>query len=401
MRHYLTYQHNVQKYFRDHCDKYDGVIIPLSIVTAFPSGTYGFIRALCSAHTDKQYAIDPRNALFQKRWNRDNVREPHKKMAASLGEPYVSTGLGRALEPIDFADPVVLEEHVRLSIEMQLQFSSRSEDARKLAKYKKLLGLTSLGSLGSPQFLIPPYYQFQTTSDQWYAISQQCILLAAKYRDGVPVWPVMHFSEWSDVDWSACHSWLLSAECKDFWYYANHFKEHEASKESLRAYRTAVELAGASGLRPNVLFGGYFAILMSYFGLQGFGNGVGYGEWRDSGYHRGGTAAKRIYILKLHRYIDSAAAQHLVERDPDYFGADTEIIAGYVDAAESLVDIAPDEAIDHFFECRRLELEFARTQPISAAIAELDETHSHLEAIGPLELGQYGHSLSNWKHAMG
>jgi hypothetical protein len=104
MRHYLTYQHNVQKFFRDHRDKYDGVIIPLSIATAFPSGTFGFVRALCSDQTDKSYAIDPRNALFQKSWNRANVREPHRKMAAALGAAYVEKGLNRPLEASDFAD---------------------------------------------------------------------------------------------------------------------------------------------------------------------------------------------------------------------------------------------------------------------------------------------------------
>ena len=46
-QHYLTYQHNVQSYFREHADKYEGVIVPLSIATAFPTGTYGFVRQSC------------------------------------------------------------------------------------------------------------------------------------------------------------------------------------------------------------------------------------------------------------------------------------------------------------------------------------------------------------------
>jgi hypothetical protein len=57
-------------------------------------------------------------------------------------------------------------------------------------------------------------------------------------------------------------------------------------------------------------------------GLSGFGNGVGYGEWRDSSYHRGGTAEARVYIPKLHRFLDPARAQALVDRSGDYFTAE-------------------------------------------------------------------------------
>ncbi|MCB0325546.1 MAG: hypothetical protein KDD69_18320, partial [Bdellovibrionales bacterium] len=158
MQHYLTYQHNVQRLFREHRDKYDGVIIPLSIATSFPTGTFGFVRALCASDASKQYAIDPRNALFQHAWNRDSVRDPHKKMAAALGEPYPSKGLTTALAIEDFASDSVLEEHVKKTLAFQLGFCQREEDARKLAKYKKMLGLDTLGKLGSPQHLIPPYY---------------------------------------------------------------------------------------------------------------------------------------------------------------------------------------------------------------------------------------------------
>jgi hypothetical protein len=400
MRHYLTYQHNVQKFFRDHRDKYDGVIIPLSIATAFPSGTFGFVRALCSDQTDKSYAIDPRNALFQKSWNRSNVREPHRKMAAALGPAYVDKGLQRPLDASDFADEAALEIHVKQIIDMQLQFSSRSEDARKLEKYKKLLGLSSLGSMRMPQFLMPPYYQFTNLKDAWYKVSQRCAEKAVQYCKGVPVWPVLHYSDWSTIDWTVVSAWLSTEKLREFWFYPNNFKEHEELEPALKAYRSAVEIARGHGLSPYVLFGGYFAVLMSYFGMTGFANGIGYGEWRDSGYHRGGTAATRIYILKLHRYVDAPAAQTLVGRDPDYFGSDSEIIAGYVEAGVSLVNMPLAESLDHFMECRRQELEFVEKQSRSEAVQELAETQRRLKSIGTLESEEYGPSLRRWENSI-
>jgi hypothetical protein len=210
---------------------------------------------------------------------------------------------------------------------------------------------------------------------------------------------VFHFQEWTAVVWKACHSWLASIGIEEFWCYPNSFKEHDAPSEELRAYRNAIAAASKNGLKPAVLFGGYFAILMSKYGLQGFGNGIGYGEWRDSGYHKGGTAATRIYLLKLHRYVDAADAQHLVERDPEYFGSDTDIVAGYIDSGVSLVEMALDEALNHFMECRRQEIDFVESHPLPAIVAELEVTISRLGDIGTLEREKYGASLAKWKAA--
>lgn len=400
MQLYLTYQHNVQRLFRDHVDKYDGVLIPLSIATSFPTGTYGFIRALCSAHSDKHYAIDPRNVLFQKSWNRDNVRKPHEKMVNALGEPYISNALVRPLEPTDFADDGILEAHVRQCIRVQQDFGTRTEDARKLEKYKTLLGVADLGTLGVPQFLIPPYYQFQTTDDPWYEVSRRCIVAALKHHGRIPIWPVLHFQDWSGVEWDVCYKWLADAGLHEMWLYPNFFKEHEASLDALKGYRSCVEDAAKHVLVPYSLFGGYYAVLMSYFGLGGVGNGIGYGEWRDSGYHRGGTAATRVYLLKLHRYVDAPAAQHLVDRDREYFGNDSEISAGYVEAGVSLAEMTLAESLDHFLECRRQELEFVAAQPLSSAAEELEQTQERLKAIGPLEYQEYGRSLERWQQAL-
>lgn len=401
MQHYLTYQHNVQRLFREHREKYSGVVIPLSIATAFPSGTYGFVRALCAADTEKQYAIDPRNALFQKAWNRENVRDPHRRMAATLGDVYSEIGLSRPLQPSDFADDAVLAQHVFETISFQRQFCQRSEDARKLAKYKKLLGLNTLTPLGSPQHLIPPYYQFSSMDDPWLNVNQRCIEVAIALEGTVEVRPILHFLLWTQLRWPELCAWLTDQGLSGIWLYPNDFHEHDQTVGELRGYRSAVQMAKKSGLSGYSLFGGYFAVLMSYFGMEGFSNGIGYGEWRDSGYHRGGTATTRVYLLKLHRYVDSSVAQSLIERDPEYFGCDTEIVSGYVESGESLVKMEQGEALDHFMECRQLEIDFVQANPIQSAIAELRETIEHLKTIGKLEFDKYGTSLANWADSLG
>ena len=399
IEHYLTYQHNVQKYFRRHADKYSGIVVPMSIAVSFPGGTYGFVRALCAKDRKKRYAVDPRTPLFQKAWDRSQVRKPHEKMAAALGEPFRNKGIAGTLEPSDF-DGDALTEAVEQCLAYQKQFRARKEDARKLAKYKKLLGLSQLGELQEPQFLIPPYFQFQSASDPWFEVSARAVETAGQFADGIPVRPVIHMRNWDAVgDWGQLLERFGRAKCSEALLYPNNFKEHEASLADLRQYRSTVEQFAESGVRPFALFGGYFSILLSAFGLRGFANGVGYGEWRDSGYHRGGTAALRVYVPRLHRYLDVPAAQNILDGDAEYFAAGPDLLSECTDGNRPLSDLSQEECLDHLMESRNDEISLLVKRGLRAAREELQETLERLDAIGPLEREKYGDSLERWLSA--
>ncbi len=397
---YITYQHNVQRFFREHSEKYAGVIIPLSIATSFPTGTYGFIRALCSKHHHK-YAIDPRTPLFQKGWDRQNVRPPHKKMAKIMGGAFETRGLTSKLEPNDFSDEADLRQITKNCLNFQMNFKEREEDVRKIKKYKDLLGISALDDLGNPQFLIPPYFLFENVGDEWYEINTKCIQYATEMTLDAPIQPILHFAEWSKAEsWNLVLDTLEKSNIDAFWLYPDLYKEHEKDLISLNNYRAIVESSTSKGVKPYMLFGGYYAILMHYYGLCGFGNGIGYGEWRDSGYHRGGAAMTRMYILKLHRYLDAPEAQNIINKDSEYFAEDTELLSECVSTGRRLTDLTLVECLDHFMECRYAEMEFVTKNPISAALKELEETCKHLEKIGPLEMRKYGTSLNNWREAL-
>ena len=393
---YITYQHNVQRYFREHSEKYSGVIIPLSIAATFPTGTYGFIRALCSKY-HHSYAIDPRTALFQRNWDRSHVRPPHRTMAEILGGPFATVGLTERLEPSALEADDSLREVCQNCVSFQKSFRTRAEDVRKLKKYKKLLGISELDELSQPQFLIPPYFLFQGTDDPWYGLNLRSIEYAMEEADGLPVEPVMHTRDWHDPGaWASILRDLGSLDVEALWLYTNSFKEHDAGCEELGRSRIVVEETSKKDMAPKVLFGGYLSVLMAYCGLKAFGNGIGYGEWRDSGYHRGGTAMTRIYVPKVHRYLDAPAAQNLIEADPDYFASDTDLLGDCVESGRQLTDVTLVEALDHFMECRYAEIQFVTRHAASEAIAELEETCQHLTQVGPLESTKYGTSLARW-----
>jgi hypothetical protein len=397
----LCYQHNVQQFFIRHIEKFNGVIVPLSIVASFPSGTYGFLRALLAKDRTKQFALDPRTPLFQHNWNRASLREPHRKMAAIFGDPFVSMGLVRPLVPEDLASPQAVKSITEAWIKFQLEFRVLKEEQRKLEKYRKLLGIDAMPDIKNPQRIVPPYFQFGAVGDPWYQVNLRCIEAASHIGDPNQITPVIHFTSWAGIaDWAAIAKCISAAGIKSIFLYPNNFKEHEAADIDLERYLACVKTLTDAKLEILALHGGYFAILLGKKGLAGFGNGVGYGEWRDSGYHRGGTAEVRIYVPKLHRFLDPAIAQALVNRSGDYFTSDSDLLSEYALAKNPLTQVQSEEALDHFMECRNQEIEFVRENPIKALVAELNQTVGVLHDIGELEFERYGTSLNSWSNLL-
>lgn len=64
------------------------------------------------------------------------------------------------------------------------------------------------------------------------------------------------------------------------------------------------------------LYGGYYSILLSKFGLFGFNNGLGYSESREwPTLDATGAAPARYYVRRLHAFMPTAVASTLIEHD--------------------------------------------------------------------------------------
>lgn len=399
MKQYLFYQHNVQQFFIRHADKYAGVTAPLSIATSFPEGTVGFLQALFAKDPKKEFFIDPRSPLFQHNWDRDKfLRDPHKKMAAVFGEPFSTIGLKSKLEPAHFPDKT-LEAVTTACMKYQDEFRLQQSEKKKIEKYKKLLGVDEMPQITNPQVFLPPYFEFSNCGDAWYKLSLQSIVYAAKVQAPARIRPVLHFSKFGDNDWKGTIDALKGLGIKSVLLYPNDFQEHKKSADELTRYAKAVQTFAESGIEPYTLHGGYYAIAMEKKGLVGFGNGIGYGEWRDSGYHRGGTAETRIYVPRLHRFLESAKVQALMDYDSDAFSADSTLLQTSVANARPIQSISLEEALDHFMECRKAELEFVSKNTQSEIAAELTVTIKVLQKMG--DLGKdYLSSLTVWREAI-
>jgi hypothetical protein len=392
---HLFYQHNVQAFFIRHIEKYGGVIVPFSIATAFQTGTYGFVRALLAKDRTKQFALDPRTALFQKHWTRTNAREPHKRVASIFGTPFSDIGLTRPLMPNDMRGKC--ESVTKGCLDYQLNFRVLQEEQKKLEKYRKLLGMDALPEIKNPQRFIPPYFQFDSTADPWFEVNLRCAAHSVTMVPDAQTCMVLHVGAFpSPADWKHLIGSIKKSGIKQCFLYPNKFKEHDEDETRLRAYGASISLLSSEGVQPEILHGGYYAILLSKIGSLGFGNGIGYSEWRDSGYHKGGTAETRVYIPKLHRFLDAAAAQTLINANTEYFTSDSDLLSEYAAAQKPVTQITAAEALDHFMQCRYQEMTFVDSQPLMGALSELQETIKVLKKIGPLQLEQFGQSLRRW-----
>ena len=405
MDQFLFYQHNVQQYFLRHRQDYAGIVVPLSIAVSFRDGTNGFLRALFKIDPSKRFFIDPRSPLFQYGWDRASVRAPHIKMANELAGPFPS-GLAGALNEAALTE-ANLAATVHACITFQQEFSQHEpEQKKKLDKYAALAQVApeALPQLQDPWLLTPPYFRFKVRSDAWYQASLRCTQLACQEFGAAHIQPVIHsWDGLADAEWQAIAADYKATGVGHAVFYPNDFHEHTADEGELNGSTYATRQLTAAGMRVMRLHGGYFAIAQEKLGLKAFGNGLGYGEWRNSGYHSGGTAEKRIYLPRLHQFLEPTVAEQLILSDVAFFTEGTTILKKLIDDKSPLATVSTEVALDHFMESRRNEIAFVAQHSVAELRAELDATVQYMEQTQheleePLHEGlrRWSASMATW-----
>lgn len=401
MDQFLFYQHNVQAYFLRHRADYAGIVVPLSIAVSFRDGTNGFLRALFTVDPTKRFFIDPRSALFQYGWDRAKKRPPHIKMAAALGGPFPE-GLDAALDAAALTDDA-LKASVATCIKYQQDFSEHEpEEKKKLNKYAALakVGPDALPQLQDPWLLTPPYFKFKARGDDCYNASLRCTKFACEQFEPAKIQPVIHSHDGlSEDDWKAIAADYKATGVTHVVFYPNDFREHEAEEAELNGSVFATRQLRGAGFTVMRLHGGYFAIAQEKLGLQAFGNGLGYGEWRASNYHKGGTAEKRIYLPKLHQFLEPTNAEKLILSNSAFFTEGSSMLKKIIDSKTGLATISTELALDLFMEARRNEIAFVANHNVAEIKAELDATIAFMDGLGPLEQN-YHAGLKKWSESM-
>lgn len=386
--HYLTYHHVSQDFFRRHRDKYDGLIIPLSVACVFRQGTGGFVLTLKT-----QYALDPRTPILQAHFDRQSLRRAHREIADVHGPTVRQIIETRPLQPQD-VDPLARDMAARV-LSFQKGFAEQS--AEKVNKYAALLGEEPEERYGGPHFLIPPYFRSNERRDPWYSVSLNLAVQAIDAKEGYRLAPVLHLTPGFPAgELQEFRRDYDNPEFDGLVIYVNDLQEYVAPSTTLRKYANLVSTMRELDKPLFGLFGGYFTLLLRKIGLGTFSNAVGYGEYRDSGYHEGGQAVRRYYVPNLHRYFTDTDAQEIFNI---IGGGQLWCGCGVCRRRRPLTDYTNQELMDHFLNARLREIQHANDATLSDLLGELDETRSQLEGFPTIPFDRYSH-LGQWVDAL-
>lgn len=112
-----------------------------------------------------------------------------------------------------------------------------------------------------------------------------------------------------------------------------------------------------------------------------------------------GTAEKRIYVPRLHRFLEPTEAQTLVTQNAAFFTEGSTLLMHLVANNIGFDNITTEQALNHFMECRRNEMDFVTKSTVAQIRAELDATVAIIDGLGLIEQG-YQKSLGLWSKSM-
>lgn len=305
--HYLSYGATDQQTARMLTGMYDGLLVPGTVAAFQAEGTRGFVLTL-SASRWTPYVIDPRFPLFQQRL--ESPKKSHEALAAVLGHPDL---IKANMNP----DPSWFLPRIDSIAQHWLQFNSGYTEvsSKNFAKYAKRLGEVVVPENRSgPEYVLPPYVVGTDVSDPWWRVSTE--LWNASVRQA-------HDFQLTDrlvrvvATSRATSLGRLLSDCSErrlvIWISAlDELDTGVSARRDLVSYGQAIVNTSREGKHLFALYGGFFSVLMSLYGLRGSSHGIGYGEARNwIELPQSGPPPARYYLPRAHRYVSQDLASVL------------------------------------------------------------------------------------------
>lgn len=307
--HYLSYGATDQQTARMLSGSYDGLLVPGTVAAFQADGTRGFVLTLSATGSRTRYVVDPRFPLFQQRLAKP--KKSHESLAAILGDPNLISR-STAPEAEDF-DATRCEGIAQHWLDFNRGYTTVS--SKHFNKYAERLGESIVpDDTQGPERILAPYTMATSTRDAWWSAAQRLWQAHVSLASGTDqldlllrVVAAQHAPALSDL--------LADTPEAEVAVWVDGLDELDASDGGLRelaAYRDAITAASERGQSLFALYGGFFSVLMSSFGLRGASHGIGYGEartWREL--PQSGPPPARYYLPKAHRYISQDLALYL------------------------------------------------------------------------------------------
>lgn len=352
--------------------------VPGTIAAFYADATAAFVLT-----SSLDYIIEPRTPLFQ------NVipqpRASHFALAQCLGEQ-LATLLGdpkvkRAVRvPSSFFTVAVAEEIATNGVSFQRNYGGRAPAIQdKLSRYARLLAEArgrpveeeQTQAARPPALILAPYFVFRSPGDDWWNVNQRVWSACEGLPDPSRISPVVAVENLSELAESLRNGPQGLSRTQFFW--VTQMDERRLTDQQLDSLWAAVSEASSTRDLIN-LYGGFFSICLSYAGLWGFNNALGYSEsrsWPDL--PNTGAAPARYYVRDLHMYVPPGLAQHILDTDASFrcpCGA----------CEQSVLSMGFHQLKAHFALARKWELELVAAGTAAEVANQLADASQRFEA---------------------
>jgi hypothetical protein len=314
--------HSEQEFFVTNPDKYDVIVINANLAQYFSSGT---ATLLSYKLKNKRYIIDPLTHAFghdpQYFTTPKNNEEPAKVkssiegLAIEYGTPIYEAISGLRPQRVsnkDFFSQHVVDSFVERVINFQKNYlvnSIASEDKKYLeVDFAKIL---------KPLFFIAPYfYMKSSTVNEWLNLNLQMIEASKKFSGDDKLYSEIVIDrgllENNNEIERIARSYLALDACDGYLLWISNLSEHRSILKTLSGMRRFISIL-AEARKPIInLYGGYFSLLLTKYGLTGVCHGPGYGEDRDVIPVGGGMPTSKFYLNPVHHRLLYGEVQLMV-----------------------------------------------------------------------------------------
>jgi hypothetical protein len=323
--------HSEQQYFINHKDKYDMVFLTANLAHYSSSGTASL---MVGKLADKSFVIDPNTHVFghMTKYIKTTAPGEQPKVKASLqglgeeyGEPIVKALRGdRPVKAADFANDALKRDFTKRVLLFQTEGLIKA-----LAPTDSKYIDSNIEQILQPNFLVAPYFFLDSKNyKEWLDVNAQLFAASVGHHPGKALYAEI-VVDWRIVEKPDQLSEIISsykqlAGCDGYLIWISNASEHTAGTATLTGLRRLVRELSSEGKPVINLYGGYFSLLLSHFGMSGVTHGPGYGEDRDVIPVGGGLPASKFYLTPIHQRLLTREVEFMVtskvwENAEDFF----------------------------------------------------------------------------------
>lgn len=322
---------------------YDGVVINAHLAAYYSNWTPAFLIQL-----NKPYFIDPVTHVFARPLaairNDEGLKKSYEKLRKAYGGQLERITDTRQLLPRDFKRTELYKELSESVINFQKNLVA-DQSQKSLSDYLEILGKKEAAK--GPAFLVAPYFYFTSIDDPWYKISLNIARASFEYSTGNKIYAVICTSKSTLLDEILLDK--LQSDYQGFDGYLiliSDFKERDEEESYLRGLIELIKKVSQSKRPVYMLFGGYFSLILSNYGLTGYSRSICYGDSKKIDIDIPVAMArqpKNYYFNLIHAKIPETVARIFYSDNPN-------LLCKCSVCSEILSEIKSKNKVEKFFD---------------------------------------------------